>query len=78
LRVESAVLVCLEGAGAGETYPFACGLSYVYDSRAVRAAVADVVDFVDEGDVEEPCEDEPAGGVLRAFSLKSALDIPQH
>jgi hypothetical protein len=64
LRVEGAVLVGFEGAGAGEADSFACGLGYVYDPCAVRAAVADGVDFVDEGDVGEAGQDEPAGYVL--------------
>lgn len=64
LRVESAVLVGFKGASAGETGPFARGLGYVYGSCAIRAAVADGVDFVDEGDVEQACEDEPPRNVL--------------
>lgn len=60
-----------ERARAREADALAARLGDVDDARAVRAAVTDGVDFVDEGDFDEAGEEEGAGYVL--LSLVSQL-----
>ena len=73
LDVEEAGFGEFEGTGAGEADAFAFGLGHVDDAGAVGAAVADEVDFVDEGDVEEAAEEEVAYDVLgRSGGRRSA------